>query len=966
MKTRLFSGLLALCLCLALLPTAALALEFSLPQTVGADFSTDPAAALSALTGSQPGCAQWDGNSQTLTLLGVHYEAGARIAVRLPAGASLVLADGSQNTVALSASVSVDGKKDQIVCGIWADGPLTVSGGGSLLVTSGAITHTGSGSPYSVGLYCQGDLTVQSGSLTCTGGKALSMTDSMAFSNGVKLATDASLTVTGGSLTCVGGESMEQEEDTLSASFSRGLYLYRGNIAVSGSGRLSGLCDSVMDDEGLAWGIYVLMGNLTVSGSAQVSAKGTTAVEICGDVLVSGGSLTAQTTGTWRGYSLAICRDYSLNVNANLTVTGGRLDLDGNVYLYQYQPTDAQGVFTLSGGSVTCGRLYGANRLLISGGSLTVNGAIDGTGEVAVSGGSLTVREPVRVYNGNVFASPAIRCSRALTVSGGTLDAAWDWSPAPDSQLKEPASLIQTGSSGAAGFLGGTALLDTGRTGGLALTAGSLTVSDAVRRTGSDDALSQLDALTPVVFSDVTPTVLTLAGIHAQNKVYDGSAAATLSADPLTGVAAGHSARLDSASVAAEFPDPNVGTGKPVAVTGGQFRLQGRDAYRYTLTQPADLSGLTASITPCTQVTDTTLLSQRLTAGSGSIQAPSFTGVGGEAASGSLSYTCQINQDPAAAVSDADALAQLLSRCAPGDTALISYVFSGSGNYAGAAASGQITVSIVSRPASSSAVSYPIQVEPAQNGTVSVRPLRGVKGETITVTVQPQTGYRLASLTASSGGASLPLTGQDGVFTFRMPAAEVHVIAVFEPIPASAFLDVAPDDYFADAVTWALDSGVAQGVSQDRFAPNLPCTRAQMLTFLWRSAGSPNSAASASFFDVPTGAYWAQAAAWGKETGVAAGTGQDCFSPDAPCTRAQAAAFVYRLAAVQGLKLSAGQDLAASFPDGAQTPAYAREAINWALNAGILQGDGSQLLPNAPCTRAQILTMLYRLHSLLP
>ena len=174
------------------------------------------------------------------------------------------------------------------------------------------------------------------------------------------------------------------------------------------------------------------------------------------------------------------------------------------------------------------------------------------------------------------------------------------------------------------------------------------------------------------------------------------------------------------------------------------------------------------------------------------------------------------------------------------------------------------------------------------------------------------------------------------------------------------FYDVPNDAYYYDAVKWAVEKGITGGVGSDLFAPDRPCTRAQIVTFLWRAAGSPVVNYAMDLEDVAEDTYYAEAVRWALSLRITTGTGDTTFSPDAACTRAQAVAFLFRYAAANGMDAVTLQELISGYADAASVPGYAVPAMNWALSAGIVQGDGTNLLPNAVCTRAQIVTFLWR------
>ena len=251
------------------------------------------------------------------------------------------------------------------------------------------------------------------------------------------------------------------------------------------------------------------------------------------------------------------------------------------------------------------------------------------------------------------------------------------------------------------------------------------------------------------------------------------------------------------------------------------------------------------------------------------------------------------------------------------------------------------------------AVSTPGKTE---NGTVSVNPKNAGQGDRVTLTVKPDPGHVLETLTVlDSKGKALPLTDKGGgMFTFTMPNGQVEVKAVFAAeVKTASFRDVPVDAYYYDAVKWAAEKGITTGQADGLFGSDRSCTRAQIITFLWRAAGSPEPKAMRSFADVSTDAYYAKAVAWAVENGIATGTGDGKFSPDATCTRAQSVTFLFR--AIGKLV-----DSKAEFSD-VLTDSYYANAVAWAVENGVTNGIGNGLFgPNNSCTRAQIVTFLFR------
>ncbi len=259
-----------------------------------------------------------------------------------------------------------------------------------------------------------------------------------------------------------------------------------------------------------------------------------------------------------------------------------------------------------------------------------------------------------------------------------------------------------------------------------------------------------------------------------------------------------------------------------------------------------------------------------------------------------------------------------------------------------------------------SAPSYSVSVDDVKHGTVTVSPKSASKGDTVIITATPDKGYVLESLTVlDKDSKALELTDKgSGKYTFVMPAGKITVKAVFmdDNTMLNFFTDVHAEDYYYDAVLWAAQKGITGGMSDTLFAPNAACTRAQIVTFLWRAAGSPEPKALSSFADVPADAYYAKAVAWAVENGIAVGTTATTFSPDDTCTRAHGVTFLYRAAKATA---SVG---ASAFTDVADN-AYYVDAVKWATEQGITKGISSTLFgSDETCTRAQIVTFLYRLY----
>ena len=258
---------------------------------------------------------------------------------------------------------------------------------------------------------------------------------------------------------------------------------------------------------------------------------------------------------------------------------------------------------------------------------------------------------------------------------------------------------------------------------------------------------------------------------------------------------------------------------------------------------------------------------------------------------------------------------------------------------------------------SSSAPTYSVTVDKTENGSVTVSPKSASKGDTVTVTVKPDSGYVLETLTVTDkNGNELTLKDKgDGKYTFTMPAGKVEVKATFmeDNSVLNFFYDVPNGAYFYEAVKWAVENGITTGVGNDLFAPEQSCTRAQIVTFLWRAAGSPEPKTASSFTDVSASAYYAKAVAWAVENGITNGMTETAFAPNATCTRGQSVTFLYR-----ALKGTASGST--NFTD-VKSDAFYADAISWAVANNVTNGTSNTTFsPNADCTRAEIVTFLYR------
>lgn len=263
----------------------------------------------------------------------------------------------------------------------------------------------------------------------------------------------------------------------------------------------------------------------------------------------------------------------------------------------------------------------------------------------------------------------------------------------------------------------------------------------------------------------------------------------------------------------------------------------------------------------------------------------------------------------------------------------------------------------------SSTPRYAVTVpDKTENGSLSVTPKNAKRGSNVTITATPDKGCEVDEIVAKDAkGNKLTLKDNgNGTYTFTMPASKVTIEATFaekqadEPVaPEKLFADVSAEEYYYEAVKWASENGVTGGIGENLFGAKLPCTRAQIVTFLWRAAGSPEPKGMSGFVDVSADAYYAKAVAWAVEQGIVSGTSATTFSPDAVCTRAQSVAFLYRAFGEKVNKAAGFSDVSAD--------AYYADAVAWAVENGVASGIGGGLFaPDQDCARGQIVAFLYR------
>ena len=486
--------------------------------------------------------------------------------------------------------------------------------------------------------------------------------------------------------------------------------------------------------------------------------------------------------------------------------------------------------------------------------------------------------------------------------------------------------------------------------------ANTITFTPAAITTGNY-TLAATEKLT-ITNASITPTTLTVTPNAGQSKEF-GATDPTLTY-AYSGEVSGETPAFDGEL--ARDPGENVGT---YEIKQGTLKLKDNTSFLANNYKLVVASGSKFEITKAASPTLKDITdSQKYTVTSGET---AIGTAGMPADAGTLTYAKGTTESTTGTVAidswAVDATGKVtytLSGGAAGDTVTLPVTI-GSANYNDATVKVVITLT---KPSSSGGggggvTTYPITVKSAKNGDVTASHKSATKGATVTLTVDPDKGYVLDTLTVLDGkDKEIKLTEKNGKYTFTMPDSKVTVEAMFKasaPTGKNPFVDVPAGSYYEDAVIWAVEQGITKGTSDTMFSPDATCTRAQAVTFLWRAAGSPAAKSGAMpFADVKAGSYYYDAVLWAVEQGITKGTSDTMFSPDATCTRAQIVTFLWR---ANGSPAVSGNS---AFTDVA-SDAYYAAAVTWAEKNDVTGGIGGGLFgSNNNCTRAQIVTFIYR------
>lgn len=527
-STKILAILLTLCMVMSLIPISVLAAD-SATETADFTASDGGAAAIALLNRYKTLGAvdsAWNNTTKTLTLNGIDFTTKVGTAVKLPDSTTIVLADGTTNTITGGdATIAEDGEynKHMIITALQAMGNLKVKGGatgtGTLSVTSGTHKNTGNAWTYSCAIgVADGDFEITGGHITAQGGTTYSA--DCAFSVGVRMENNSRrskiLLIRGGSLTAIGGESYETEDPQNSRkSFSDGITVSKGSISVTGDGKLTAKCVPEMDGGGLSYAIQEYTGDLFVSHNGEVTLAATNGIYAnAGGIKLSGGKLNIEKGGV--GANKEIVTSNTENAG-NIEVNGGTLYAENSNFSMER--------FIVTGGTVQTGSML-PDTVNISGGTVKTRCIL--ADEMTLSNATLTIREPVnKLESGTLYTRPALWLSK-LTVNSGTLDVAWDWGNIEPTVLPIntdegfPTPLVKIWGDGReANFNGGTSTFDTGCADNIALKLTRFNLGDGMEITGADTDQRQLSSDTPVKIAPIpTPTAVEKVKLNYENINY--------------------------------------------------------------------------------------------------------------------------------------------------------------------------------------------------------------------------------------------------------------------------------------------------------------------------------------------------------------------------------------------------------------------------------------------------------------
>ena len=957
MRKRLFSLCMALALCLGLLPGTALAADGDVSYgtiEVGgvALTNTQDNPVVYATTDATTGTVttngataenynvMWDGT--TLTLRNATIEQAKEYG-NSHESMAIYLASGNMN-LALVGENTVDalGGGSAASCGInLGSGNLTIRGQeGASLAVFGGDTINGN----SCGIYANGTITIDSGTVTATGESASAASYGICAGGAVTI-NDGSVTATSGeaggnSIGIYTSNSVTIEDGTVIATGESASAASYGIDAVGTVTIENGTVNATSGKAGgNSVGIYTLNsvtingGDVTATaGDAVESSYGINTANISTSITVNGGTVTA-TSGEAKGDSCAIFAESQINADdasSSVTINGGTVT--------------ARAGNAVGRGWYSCGIKIEGFLTITDGTVIAVAGDVVGTGTNKASIGIFSFKN-VTISGGDVTGiggtgelSWGIACNDILTIEGSTV-------------VGEGGPLAGTNIQYSAGVNG---------MGKVEISGGTVTGTGGDTEAGDSFGICTGDTTSyNVVTVSIKDATVTATGGTATNGKSSGISATNTRADvevtieDATVTTTGGTAGTGSYGILAETTD----TDKSAEVT-----INGNSVVRANMTGVEDVDGKPISGI----VSNATININR------------ENGIIFENGEGTVYGDVTLQEDLTVGADESLTIPQGATLNIPEGTTLTnSGTITNDGTIdnqgaltirpgGGLAGSGTVTGNSVEWPYTPPPANpnYRIDVTATEGGTVTKDPAAAKAGETVTLTPAPEEGYEVGDVTVTDrfGDAVEVTENPDGTYTFTMPNGQVSVNVTFvevqtEPLP---FTDVNEGDWFHDAVQYVYDNGLMGGVGDNLFAPNNPTTRAQLVTILYRLEGEPTVTGESGFTDVEADTWYTNAVAWAAANGIVNGVSETQFAPGNNITREQLATILYRYAQAKGYDVSAFADLS-GFPDAGDIQEYATQALSWAVAEGLLQGfEDDTLRPQGNATRAQIATILMR------
>ena len=899
MRKKIVSLCMALTLCLSLLPATALAAEgpvYGTIQVGGKELTNSANAPVVYATTDEDGVVTIEGatavnynvmwNGTTLTLRNATVNATRTDgATTYHYNAAIYYTGSNDIAIELMGTNNLSGQKS--ITDISAAGicliasSLTIGGSGVLNITFPENVN-GNGESACGILVGSGDVTINGGTVNATGGTASGPTG---YSYGIS-ALAGTVEISGGTVTATGGSA-------LGTSGSCGIFARQavsisgGTVTATGGTSSSGNSCGIYAYDVRGTSVTISGGTVTATGGNAFGSYGIWASSISGQpsVTINGGAVVTATGGEATG-NAEIYGSYGINARLDSTVSAGTVTIDGSTV-------------NATGGTAKNGNSYGvyAETSVSVTGSTVKAGSEGENGEGIATAGSpeSTEYENSIIFNngeGTVYGNATlpgdltIEQDETLTIPDGT-----------SLTVPESVTLTNNGTIDSYGTITGNPITDENqKVTGVSLNTNTLTLE--VGGTGTLTATITPDNATNqnVTWSSDDETVATV-----ENGLVTAVGAGTATIT-VTTVDQSKTATCEVTVAAATVP-----------VTG--VTLSQNQASLYYNRTPNTLT-LTATVAP------------------------------DNATNRAVTWA---SSNPSVAKVENGVVTAL----ACGTAVITATAADGSG----ASASCTVTVSSYLPPANPN---YRITVEATQGGTVTADPTAAKAGATVTLTPAPDRGYQVGSVAVTDRfGEAVAVTEQaDGTYTFTMPNGQVTVTVTFEQAPLP-FHDVTEGDWFYDAVRCAYETGLMDGVGDNLFAPNSETTRAQLVTILYRLAGEPEPGGDSGFSDVAAGIWYTDAVAWAAENGIVNGVSDTEFAPGDDITREQLVTVLYRYAESKGYDVSASADLS-GYPDAGQVQDYAQPAMAWAVAEGIVEGVDGTLNPTGDATRAQIATILMR------